>query len=180
MIPAGYMYKKVALAPHDVAASSPDIYSVSGCISKCFAEYIPYWRHNGYWLFDSPQIIQALAAENAIDLSGLTLFYYEIFEHQYEAAGQRWLPFGPESSIPTNVHRPQATHLEGYDVVTFAAQTNPECSPLSCNSFAANVPVNRHCLFDSFEEAKRSVEGGLFNQGEPGPFRIFAVHTVAQ
>jgi hypothetical protein len=46
--------------------------------------------------------------------------------------------------------------------------------------FEANVPVNRHCLFDSFEEAKLSVERGLFNQGEPGPFRIFAVHTVAQ
>ena len=74
MIPAGYMYKKVVSAPDWVKVPGSDIYSVSGCISEDFANYIPYWRHNGYWLFDSPQIIQALAAENAIDLSGLTLF----------------------------------------------------------------------------------------------------------
>jgi len=173
------MYKRVAPAPPDLAASSPDIYSVSGHISNAFAYYIPYWRHNGYWLFDSPQIIQALAAENGINLSGLMLFYYEVFEHQYEAFSQCWLPFGPEPSTPTNVHSPRSAHLEGYDVVTFSAQNEPECSPLSCNSLAASVPVNRHCLFDSFEEARRSLEGGLFNQGEPGPFRIFAVSTVA-
>ncbi len=180
MIPAGYMYKKVVPAPHGVRSPSPDVYSVSGCISKCFADYIPYWRHNGYWLFDSPRIIRALANENAIDLSGLTLFYYEVFEQQYEAASHRWLPFAPEPSFSTNVHQPPETQLEGYDVVTFSAQTSPECSPLSCNSLADSVPVNSHCLFESFEEAKQSIEQGIFDDAEPGPFRIFAVHTVAQ
>ena len=37
-----------------------DIYSVSGCVSKNFADYINYWKHNGYWFFDSPRIIQLL------------------------------------------------------------------------------------------------------------------------
>lgn len=177
MTPAGYMYKKVVPAPPGGGAPSVDVYSVSGCISRCFADYIPYWRHNGYWLFDSPRIIEELAGDNALDLSGLTLFYYEVFEHQYDASSRRWLPFGPEPSARTDVLVP-AAELEGYDVVTFASQTNPECSPLSCNSLAASVPVNRHCLFDSFEEAKRSLEQGVFDAGEPGPYRIFAVHTV--
>jgi hypothetical protein len=177
MIPAGYIYKTVAPAP-DGEGTSRDVYSVSGCISRFFADYVPYWRHNGYWLFDSPETLRALAAENAIDLSGHTLFYYEVFEHQYEAASARWLPFGPEPSFPTSVQRPQATHLEGYDVVTFSAQRSPECSPISCNSLAARVAVNDHCLFDSFEEARRSIEEGVFAASEPGPFRVFAVYTV--
>ena len=28
-----------------------DVYSVSGCISENFADYIEYWKHNGHWLF---------------------------------------------------------------------------------------------------------------------------------
>jgi hypothetical protein len=39
-----------------------DIFSVSACISEDFADYhIQYWKHNGYWLFDSPEIIRKLA-----------------------------------------------------------------------------------------------------------------------
>ena len=52
-----------------------DIYSVSGCFSGDFAEYINYWRHNGYWLFDSPQVIREVAALAKSDLSRTKLFY---------------------------------------------------------------------------------------------------------
>ena len=34
---------------------------------------------------------------------------------------------------------PEARVLEGYDVVTFSAQTSPECSPLSCNALASEI-----------------------------------------
>lgn len=177
MVPAGYMYKRVAPAPPGMGPVL-DVHSVSGCISQCFADYVPYWRHNGHWLFDSPEIIHALAVDNAIDLFGLTLFYYEVFGLQYDSASHRGLPFGAEPSLPTHVQIPRATQLEGYDVVTFSAQTSPECSPLSCNSLAPNLLVNQHCLFASFEGAKRSIDEGVFDHAEPGPFRVFAVHTV--
>ncbi len=57
MIPIGYMAKIVATKPDwlkniDVV----DIYSVSGCISSDFADYINYWKRNGYCFFDSPEI----------------------------------------------------------------------------------------------------------------------------
>jgi len=178
VIPAGYLYKKVATAPDWVKVPGSEIYSVSGCISEEFADYIQYWRHNGYWLFDSPEIIEAIAAENAIDLSALTLFYYEVFEQQYDADARRWEPFEPEPSFETRVQPPAAARLEGYDVVTFSVRTSPECSPLSCNALAERVSVNRKCLLDSFELAESSLERGLFDDSEPGPFRIFAVHTV--
>jgi hypothetical protein len=68
--------------------------------------------------------------------------------------------------------------LAGYDVATFAAGTSPECSPLSCNGLAAELAANRHCLFESLEQAKQSLETGKFDHSEPGPFRIFAVYTL--
>jgi hypothetical protein len=58
-----------------------DIFSVSACISEDFADYrIQYWKHNGYWLFDSPEIIRKLATERAIPLDGTSLFFYEAYE----------------------------------------------------------------------------------------------------
>lgn len=54
MIPAGYMAKRVVRKPDWLTTNRvEDIYSVSGCISKDFADYITFWKHNGYWLFDS-------------------------------------------------------------------------------------------------------------------------------
>jgi hypothetical protein len=87
--------------------------------------------------------------------------------------------FEPEPSFHTNVAVPEAKAFEGYDVVTFFVQTCPECSPLSCNSLASEVETNTHCLLRSFEEARTLLENGTFNDSEPGPYRIFAVYTVA-
>ena len=78
----------------------------------------------------------------------------------------------------TNVEPPSASCLIGYDLVTFAAGTSPECSPLSCNGFAADFPVNRHCLFDKFDDAREALESGKFDAAETGPYRIFAVYAV--
>jgi hypothetical protein len=74
---------------------------------------------------------------------------------------------------------PGAKVLEGYDVVTFSAGTNPECSPLSCNGLAAEVETNQHCLLTSLEQARDLLEQGQFKDSEPGPYRIFAVYSVA-
>ena len=75
MIPVGYMAKRVAPRPDWLKANSvTDIYSVSHCTSRDFADYINYWKHNGWWFFDSPQVIQQLAQEHAIDLNGTKLF----------------------------------------------------------------------------------------------------------
>jgi hypothetical protein len=161
MIPVGYIAKKVAQRPEWLKAPNvKDIYSVSSCVSDDFMDYTNLWRHNGYWLFDNPQIIKELAQENGVDLKDLTFFYYEAYE------------------FPTNVDPPANKEFQGYDVVTFSMNTNPECSPLSCNHMASEIRTNVHCLFESFEEAKQGLELGKFDHTEPGPFRIFAVHTI--
>ncbi len=178
MIPAGYMYKNIVAKPDWIEAKNVvDILSVSHCVSDDFADYINFWQHNGYWLFDSPTIIEKIAKNNAIDLSKATVFYYEVYEYEFEENTKHWLTFAPEDFV-TIVEQPNDKELIGYDVVTFFAHSSPECSPLSCNSVATNLAVNAHCLLDSFIEAKNALENGLFNNSEPGPFRIFAVYKV--
>ena len=178
MIPAGYMAKKVARRPDGFDAPHVhDIFSVSNCISGAFMEYIDFWRHNGYWYFNNPHLIQELALEQKIDLDSLTFFYYEIYEKEFDEELQQWLPFEPDS-LPTQVAPPANRELQGYDVVTYSVGTIPECSPLSCNYLAGEIETNAHCLLELFEEAKKGLESGAFGHSEPGPFRIFAVYTV--
>jgi hypothetical protein len=179
MIPAGYMAKRVEKSPDWLGAPKvDDICSVSSCMSEAFAEYINYWRHNGYWLFDLPAVIGQVAEQNAIDLEGTRLFYYEVYEYQFNEKAGTWEPFSPEPSFALEVEKPAAARLEGYDVVSFSAGTSPECSPLSCNGLAKEIETNRHCLLSSFEDAKGLLETGKFVNCEPGPYRIFAVHSV--
>jgi len=175
MIPAGYMAKHVRERPDSLkAAQVTDIYSVSPCMSNNFAYYIILWKHNGYWLFDSPQIILAAARENSIDVTPTTLFYYEVYELEFD--GKSWNTFAP--NFPANVTPPVRKTLEGFDVVTFFARSSPECSPLSCNSLAEKVPTNAHCLLASFEDAERNLSNGVFHDSEPGPYRIFSVYSL--
>lgn len=175
MIPVGYMYKDVAVIPKWLKTEMvDDIYSVSSCVSDDFCDYISYWRHNGYWFFDSPEIMKEIALEQGISLNRMKLFYYDVYEEQWDDE-DGWMEFFPEPSLETNVVIPLVKEAKGYDIVTYSAQTNCECSPLSCNHMAEELIVNRHCLIDSFEKAKELVELNTFRDCEPGPLRI---HTV--
>ena len=73
---------------------------------------------------------------------------------------------------------PRVKYLHGFDVTGCSAHTAPECSPLSCNALAAELPVNRDCLLETFDEAHDALERGAFDNTEPGPFRIVVVYTV--
>lgn len=171
------MAKRVVVNPKWlVAPGVVDVYSVSCCVSEDFDDYIHYWKHNGYWLFDSAELIRDVAMEGSASLEGTNLFYYEIYEKEFD--GKVWNVFEPERSFKTTVQIPTNKRLEGFDVVAFYLRNSPEHSPLSCNSLAEDVTTNSHCLFDTFDEAKLSLEGGAFKNCEPGPYRIFAVYSV--
>lgn len=179
MRPIGYLYKRVATAPQWLNAPHvADVYSLSNCVSDNFADYINYWRHNGYWLFDSPATIRALAEEHSLPVEGLKLFYYEVHDLQYDDTSGKWTSLEAEPPFATNVQPPASCTLEGFDVTTFSAGTSPECSPLSCNGVASAIPTNDHCLFPTFEAAVRAIEEGRFKNTEPGPFRIIGVYSV--
>lgn len=179
MIPAGCLAKKVATKPDWLKAKGgEDIYSVSGCISKDFADYITFWKHNCYWFFDSPEVIEQVAREHSIDLAGTTMFYYEVYEQEFDDGKAQWCPYTREPSFPTDVCTPEQKILAGFDVVSSVSRNSPECSPLSCNSLANEIQTNAHCLLHDFETAKRLVETGRFKDSEPDPYRIYAVYTL--
>ena len=176
---AGYMAKTVRKAPGWLDSSRvDDVYSVSGCVSKDFLNPVDFWQHNGYWLFDRPATIQQLAEQDGLELSDTQLFYYEVYENEYNGKDQRWEPVTPDASFPLDVVKPASAQLQGFDVVSFSAGTRAECTPLSCNGMARDIHTNQHCLLSSLEEARALLEQGRFNTGEPGPYRIFAVYTL--
>jgi hypothetical protein len=178
MVPVGYMAKRRLQKKPDWVKDSTvnEIYSVCDCVSKNFADYVKFWKHNGYWLFDSPEIIKHVAAQNGIDLRDTSLFFYEA--HEMEFDGEHWRLWACDPSFKTAVSLPSTKQLEGFDVVNFTARTGPECSTLACTRLAEELGTNSHCLFDSFEQAWKSVDDGSFNDCEPGPYRIFAVYSV--
>ena len=178
MISAGYMAKRIAPRPDWINAPGVvDICSVSCCISDAFCDYVQYWKHNGYWLFDSPAVIREIARDHAIDLSGHRLLYYEVYELQFDEERRAWQALGPDPAFTTEVEIPERKQLLGFDVASFNAGTSPECSPLSCNNLAASVAVNEHCLLPSLEAARTLLEDGVFDGSEPGPFRVFGVYS---
>jgi hypothetical protein len=173
------MARHVAPAPGWLeTAGVVDIYSVSACISKDFADFTGSWRHNGYWLFDEPATIAEIAADRGASLAGTTLFYYEALETQYDGTKHRWLGYDAERHFPVAPQVPASARLEGFDVVSFSQQTAAECSPLSCNGLGVSLPVNAHCLLGDLDTAVALLEASEFNRSEPGPFRIFSVHTM--
>jgi len=180
MIPAGFMAKKVRPAPEWLKAGAAlDVYSVSNCLSEAFCDYSGHWKHNGYWLFDSPAAIHEVAQAESVDLSECAVFYYEVHEQQFDERRKIREWFGPLDALETRVAVPEARQLEGYDVVSVSGGNAPECSPLSCNGLASSIPVNRHCLLASLDEAKDLLERDVFVNCEPGPYRVFAVFSCA-
>ncbi len=179
MIELGYMAKRILLRPDWLDVPNVhDVYAVSDCISKNFCDDIGSWKHNGFWFFDSPALIQGIAAENDIDLTDAILVYYRGHEAQFDADRNLWTDYHADADIRTAVSPPTSGNVLGYDVVTYSMQNSPECSPLSCNSVASDVRVNEHCLIDSLDDAIERLENGAFNHSEPGPFRIIAVTAV--
>ncbi len=185
MIPLGYMAKRVEASPgwHAGMHMRPavfDVYSVSSCVNDDFADYVGFWKHNGWWFFDSPEVIQGIARENSIDLQGIKLFYYEA--HELELADNVWRPFSPDPArqLQPQVIAPREKQLEGFDVVVVWVENSPdpEHSPLSCQGLANELNTNAHCLFDKFDEAYTALNTGKFDGCEPGALRIYAVYSV--
>jgi hypothetical protein len=63
VIPIGYLAKRSVTRPEGLGDRMPqiaDIYSVSSHVNDDFVDYIEFWKHNGYGLFDSPGLIREI------------------------------------------------------------------------------------------------------------------------
>jgi len=179
LIPAGYMLKKIAKGPGYLKAPQVEgLFSVSGCISKEFTDFIKHWKHNKYLFFDSPAKIHEICKAENIDVTGMELFFYEIHAEQFDEKTSKWEALRIEDTFETNILLPQESEFLGFDIASHSCGTGPECSPLSCNLLADEFPVNRLCLLDSFDEAVRLTKTVDLSKCEPGPYRIIRVSKV--
>lgn len=185
MIPSGYLLKRIAQTP-DWLKPCPehitDVYSLADCVSDNIVDPQMAWKHNGFGLANSPQVLKQLVDEMSVDTSNAKLFYYEAFEQELDTDGwvfkkEDWQAITPAPSAgvksivfePTIAMEPK---LQGYDVVLFGDYL--EHSPLSCNSIAQTQAVNEHCLYDSLEQARMAIDNRAFEWGcEPGIYKIF-------
>ncbi|KAA8998227.1 hypothetical protein FJU30_17045 [Affinibrenneria salicis] len=180
MIPLGYMAKIIAPRPAWLKAAQVEaIYSMSACVSADFTEWVNCWRHNGYWLFDSPAIIDEIVRERRIDPASLTWLYYEGSEKEFDER-RGWISYEPAAEFPLAVDIPVRKSLMGYDIVTCTCGHSAECSPLSCNHLAEEVKVNAWCLLDSADTARTLITSGGLAGCEPGPYRIVAVYRIVR
>lgn len=178
MQPLGYLFKKIPKSPETLSSTNvTEIYSVSSCISKNFTDYVKYWTHNGFWLFDTPDLMKSIIEKENLNLSEYKLFYYEAFEKEFVISTKTWNTFNPDEGLKTEVVLPPCKHLEGFDIVTYAGGA-PGCSPLSCNGFAVDINCNQYCLIETLEEAIHVLDVAKDGFGEPGPYRIIAVYSV--
>jgi hypothetical protein len=178
MIPAGYMYKRIAPRPEWLNCGNvTKIYSVSGCISKDFTNYIPYWKHNKYWFFNTPEDMDMILGEEKLS-DELELLFYEVYEKQFEAEEYVWQEFQGEETFGLQVKLPLQKVFLGFDIVSYSVGTSHECSPISCNLLCQEVPVNRSCLLEDFNFTLHLTETLHRKKCDPGPYRIIAVHKI--
>jgi len=179
MIPAGYMLKTVTKPEGWVSSSQvADLYSLSECVTTPFVDACETWRHNGFWLYDDVDVIREIVSERGLAAGEFILFYYELYEFEFDSDEKQWTPVASDEVWPVAVAVPAAKTLKGFDVTTHYMGARPECSPLACNNLAADVLVNEHCLFASFDDARSLLDSDGFKDCEPGPYRIFAVYRV--
>ncbi len=178
----GYFAKPTWKRPDWLKAPQvEEICSVSECMSRGDWDWINEWRHNGMWVFDSPDLAWSVVPESLRAQCGL--YAYRMFPFRY-FLGQK-----VSSAIPEVNPMPlDGSFINlGYDLVSRECHTlvSPTCggqfdhSPLSCNHLAESVPTNRYCLLDTVEEAFALAPTlevpGQPPRGEPGPYHIVEV-----
>ena len=187
MVPAGYLLKRTSAPPGWLSgAPVADVCSVADCVNDNVIDVQSAWQHNAFGVANDRGTLSRLVVDATAETDHSKLFYYELYEQEIESDGwgvdpSGWRPLTavPSAGVETSVVPPTQSLLTlmGYDVVVFGDYL--EHSPLSCNSIAAELRVNEHCLFETLEDAKAAIDRGAFNGGcEPGVYRIFSVSAV--
>lgn len=172
----GFIPKRVARRPEWLQNTGVrEVCSVSSCVSPAPADYIDRFDWNSSGFYSSAD---AATAAIPSDSGGFELFAYRIYPWKYDESGEH--DFDARAEYDDLPHDPDLKnfHLIGYDVVEKSSTHFFECSPLSCNNYAAQVQVNSFCLLDTIETARQLavVFGDDEKVGvEPSPYYILEV-----
>lgn len=166
----GYFPKRTLKRPDWIKAAGVDeVCSVSTCISAGPAGWINQWLHNEMWVYETPELAWSVVPQNS--RGEFDLYAYQMFPVQFDDGQQKPFEIPPLCVAPLSA----AFEFFGLDVVSRSCGSAFECSPLSCNLRAEDVPVTRHCLIADHGLAIRLAEDCEAGGGEPGPH--FAVEV---
>jgi hypothetical protein len=173
VIDAGYFAKVVAPTPgwldvHGVR----EICSVSRCISCGAEDWVEYWRHNEFGWYNA--IEDAWSVVPVADRPRYKLFAYRMSTMRFRKGKPLEVP------VPADVHPDPISETFvslGYDAVSKSMETvlGFECSPLSCNSMAEEIPANEYCLFATEAAAAASAQAFSVEEPEPGDYYVVEV-----
>jgi hypothetical protein len=166
----GYFPKRSAV-PTDWTSNPAvkELCSVSECLAAGPPDWIQAWQHNALGRFDSPGIARGLVPPASMDR-------YRIYG--YRLWPRRWVEGQAEAFTPPPIAvtpLPPSFERLGVDVVSSSTGSGFECSPLSCNHLAAEVPVNQYCLLDTMAEALDLAARAESIGAEPGPYYVVEV-----
>ena len=165
----GYFPKKTAKRPEWLEVPHvEEVCSVSDCISSGPDGWIDHWTHNAFWAYDSPDAAWSVVPANQADFD---LYAWRIFPVRFtdEHDEPLELPHLDVAPLPPTFIR------LGFDAVSRHLDSTFECSPLSCNSMAQEIPVNRFCLVETESEAFRVAREFARTEPEPGPYFLIEV-----
>jgi hypothetical protein len=166
----GYFPKRTLRHPDwPEVAGVEEICSVSSCISEDPDEWIEKWRHNHFYVYDSPDLAWDIVREG--ERSEFDLYAYKLFPVMFESGQQKPFDISALNALPL----PDSFVRLGFDVVSRNGGAAFECSPLSCNSMAEQIAVNRHCLIDDPATALQHAAEFEAVGCEPGPYFVVEV-----
>jgi hypothetical protein len=130
------------------------------------------WVHNERRWYNSPELAWSVVPE--ADRSRYRLFAYRLLESYFHKGEERPLVVpGDVQVVPV----PPSYGRLGYDAVSKFMESvlGFECSPLSCNSMANELPANKFCLFGSLDEAVQAARRFSVEEPEPGDYYVVEV-----
>jgi len=165
-VPAGW---RTAAATSHVT----EICSISGCIASSPDGWIDHWLHNDWGFFNAPSDAGRVVPSGS---TGFVIFAYRLLPLQFEGGETKPIGLGDLAVEPL----PADFQSLGFDVVSRSISAFFECSPLSCNYMANEIPVNRHCLIDDLDQAVKVAERFSREQPEPGTYFVLEVLRAKQ
>ena len=130
------------------------------------------WRHNDFGWFNTIEDAWGVVPE--ANRGRYRLFAFCIALTRF----RKGEPL--DVAVPSDVRAvpiPETFESLGYDAVSKFMESvlGFECSPLSCNSMAAEIPANEHCLFSTEAAATAAARSFSVEEPEPGDYYVVEV-----
>jgi hypothetical protein len=163
MLLIGYLLKRTTVpGGWSIASLVSELCSVSTCLAPAPEDWVKHFSYNDLGFFKTCADALSVLPRQASDFS---LFAYRLLPLRFSE--DRVEPF---EIVAEGVEPLAASFVSlGFDVINRTVPPFFECSPLSCNGMADEVPVNRFCLLATLDEAIAFAQRCAREEPEPGP-----------